>query len=336
MRIVRLIIAALLLALLVLPLAAQNDPLTVYSGRSESLIAPILAQFTEATGIEVEVLYGSSAGVANQILEEGDNSPADVFIAQDAGALGALAKNDRLRELPENVIERVANPAFVSSESLWVGLSGRARVLVYSPTWLEEAGLELPESILDLTGEDWRGIVGWAPTNGSFQANVTAMRQLLGDEATLAWMEDMIANGVQLFESNTPIVQAVINEEIAAGLVNHYYLYRFLAEDPDITTALHYFPGGDPGALVNVAGAGVLNSSDQPDEALQLIEFLLSDEAQTYFAEETYEYPLVEGVEPSVDLVPLDEIETPDIDLTDLDDLETTLELIEESGAFDG
>jgi iron(III) transport system substrate-binding protein len=196
--------------------------------------------------------------------------------------------------------------------------------------------LELPESILDLTGEDWRGIVGWAPTNGSFQANVTAMRQLLGDEATLAWMEDMIANGVQLFESNTPIVQAVINEEIAAGLVNHYYLYRFLAEDPDITTALHYFPGGDPGALVNVAGAGVLNSSDQPDKALQLIEFLLSDEAQTYFAEETYEYPLVEGVEPSVDLVPLDEIETPDIDLTDLDDWETTLELIEESGAFDG
>ena len=161
MRIVRLMIVVLLLALVVSPLAAQDGPLTVYSGRSESLIAPILAQFTEATGIEVEVLYGSSAGVANQILEEGDNSPADVFIAQDAGALGALAKNARLSELPESVIERVANPAFVSPDDLWVGLSGRARVLVYSPEWLEEAGLELPESILDLTGEDWRGIVGW-------------------------------------------------------------------------------------------------------------------------------------------------------------------------------
>ena len=336
MRIVRLSIVALLIALFALPMIAQDDPLTIYSGRSESLIAPILAQFTEATGIEVEVLYGSSAGVANQILEEGDNSPADVFISQDAGALGALAKNERLSELPESVIERVENPAFVSPDSVWVGLSGRARVLVYNPEMLEEAGLELPESILDLTGEDWRGIVGWAPTNGSFQANVTAMRQLLGDEATLAWLEGMIANEVQVYDSNTPIVQAVIDGEIAAGLVNHYYLYRFLAEDPDLTTTLYYFPGGDPGALVNVAGAGIVNTSDQPAEALQLIEFLLRDEAQTYFAEETFEYPLVAGAEPGVDLVPLAEIETPEIDLTDLDDLETTLEMIEQSGALDG
>lgn len=326
----------LLILLVVLPVSAQDDVLTIYSGRSESLIAPILEQFTEATGIEVEVLYADSAAVANQILEEGENSPADAVILQDAGALGALAKEDRLSELPEDVVSLVENPAFVSPEGLWVGVSGRARVLVYNPEVLEEAGLELPESILDLTGEEWRGQVGWAPTNASFQANVTAMRELLGDEATLEWLEGMVANEPHVFDGNTPVVQAVIDGEFPVGLVNHYYLYRFLAEDPEITTSLYYFPGGDPGALVNVAGAGIVNTTDQPEEALQLVEFLLSEEAQTYFAEETYEYPLVEGIETSFDLVALDEIEAPEIDLTDLDDLQGTLEMIEASGALDG
>jgi iron(III) transport system substrate-binding protein len=327
----------LVLLLAISPALAQEDTvLTVYSGRSESLIAPILEQFTEATGIEVEVLYGSTAAVANQIIEEGDNSPADVYIGQDAGALGALAKAERLATLPPEITGKVVNPAFVSPADLWVGISGRARVLVYNPEMLAELGLELPESLLDLTDESWRGLVGWAPTNGSFQANVTAMRVLLGDEATLAWLEGMVANAPQTYEGNTPIVQAVINGEIPVGLVNHYYIYRFLAEDPDITTSLHYFPGGDPGALVNVAGAGIVNTTDQPDTALALIDFLLSEEAQTYFATETFEYPLVEGVDPGVDLVSLEDIEVPELDLSDLDDLQGTLEMIEDSGALDG
>ncbi len=320
----------------VLPVAAQEGvALTVYSGRNESLIGPILQQFTEDTGIAVEVLYGGTSAVANQILTEGENSPADVFIAQDGGALGALAAAEMVHKLPEATLERVVDEAFASPDGVWVGLSGRARVLVYSPETLEELGLELPASILELTEEQWRGQVGWAPTNASFVSNVTAMRTLAGEEETAAWLAGMLANDVQAYPKNTPIVQAVIDGEVAVGLVNHYYLFRFLAEDPDIIATLHFFPGGDLGSLINVAGAAILKSTDQPYDALALVDYLLSDRAQEYFATTTYEYPLVDTVEPSVDLPALADIEAPDIDLSDLADLQGTLEMIEESGALD-
>ena len=331
----RLVLVLALLMLMALPAAADEHVLTVYSGRNESLIGPILDQFTDDTGIAVEVLYGGTSAVANQILTEGENSPADVFIAQDGGALGALAAAGMLHKLPNDTLGRVANQALVSPDGHWVGLSGRARVLVYSPDSLDSLGLELPESILDLTDEQWRGHVGWAPTNASFVANVTAMRVLLGDEATAEWLAGMIANDVQAYPKNTPIVQAVIDGEVAVGLVNHYYLFRFLAEDSDITATLHFFPGGDPGSLINVAGAAILNTTDQPFVALELVDYLLSDAAQTYFAETTYEYPLVGAVEPAVDVPALADIEAPDIDLSDLADLQGALEMIENSGALD-
>ena len=336
MRFIRFSLAVLLMAIVGAPAFADDDHvLTVYSGRNESLIGPILAQFTEDTGIQTEILYGGTSAVANQILTEGENSPADVFIAQDGGALGALAAADMLQHLPEATLKRVVDAAFVSPDGLWVGLSGRARVLVYNPEMLADQSLELPESILDLTDEQWRGLVGWAPTNASFVANVTAMRVLLGDCDTEDWLVAMIANEVQAYPKNTPIVQAVINGEIAVGLVNHYYLFRFLAEDPTITATLHFFPGGDVGSLINVAGAAILQSSDQQDLALQLVDYLLSDSAQAYFAETTHEYPLVEAVEPTVDLPALADIEAPAIDLSDLADLQGTLEMIENSGALD-
>ncbi|MGB1286140.1 MAG: iron ABC transporter substrate-binding protein [Aggregatilineales bacterium] len=326
----------LLLSSFAVSLSAQDaETLTIYSGRSESLIAPVLEQFTEATGIEVEVRYAGTSEMAAQILEEGDNSPADVFIAQDAGALGALAKADLLADLPESITEQVANPAFASPDNVWVAISGRARVFVYNPAMLAENDLELPASILDLTGDEWAGLVGWAPENASFQSNVTAMRVLLGDDATIEWLEGMVANGTKSYPKNTPVVQATIDGEIVGGLVNHYYLYRFLAEDPDIETTLHFFPGGDAGALVNIAGAGILKTSDKQTLAQELINYLLSEAGQTYFAEETYEYPVTADVEPSVEIIALADIEIPEIDLSDLDDLQGTLDIIEDSGALD-
>lgn len=329
-------LVALLIMLFAAPILTRTqDTLTIYSGRNESLVGPILAQFTENTGIEIEVLYGGTSAVANQILTEGENSPADVFIAQDGGALGALAAAEMLATLPDETLERAVDSAFVSPDGVWIGLSGRARVLVYNPELLEEMGLQLPDSILDLTDETWRGLVGWAPTNASFVANITAMRVLLGDCDAEDWLAGMIANDVHAYPKNTPIVQAVINGEVVVGLVNHYYLFRFLAEDPEISATLHFFPGGDVGSLVNVAGAAILESSDQPDAALELVNYLLSDTAQAYFAETTYEYPLVDGIEPSVELPALADIEAPEIDLSELDDLQATLEMIEESGALD-
>lgn len=331
------IAACMLLVLVVVPLSAQDAPetLVVYSGRNETLIAPILTRFTEATGVQVQVVYGDTAAVANQILEEGANSPADVYIGQDAGALGALAKAGTLSVLPSDILERV--PAvYASSEGYWVGLSARARVLVYNPTQVEELGLEVPTSILDLTKPDYTGLVGWAPANASFQANVTAMRLLLGEEATAQWLADMVANGTVSFgSSNTNLNVAVASGEIVFGITNHYYMHNLKKETPDLDIVQTIFAPGDAGALVNVAGAGILATSEKKGLAQRLILFLLGSEAQTYFTTETSEYPLVAGVETNPNLIPLDTLVQPDLDLSNLDDLQTSLEMIEASGALD-
>jgi iron(III) transport system substrate-binding protein len=319
------------------PLMAQEagERLTVYSGRNEELIAPLLAQFTEATGVQVDVLYGDTTALANQLLEEGDNTPADLFIGQDAGALGALAKAGLLRTLPSDITERVP-ASFKSPADQWAGLSGRARVLVYNPEALETAGLALPATILDLANPEYAGLVGWAPANASFQSNITAMRVLLGDEATESWLAGMIANGAVSFgSSNTNLNQAVIDGEIVMGLTNHYYMFRFLAENPDAPIAQHFFPAGDAGSLINVAGAGVLAASDQPGLADRLLLYLLGGDAQQYFADSTYEYPVIDGIATNARLTPLSDIQPPDIDLSDLDDLQATLAMIEASGALD-
>lgn len=319
-----------------LPAVAQDEPtLTIYSGRGESLVGPIIAQFSESTGIQVEVLYGNTAAIANQIIEEGANSPADVYYGQDAGALGALAKAGLLTTLPESITGLVAD-AFQSPDGQWVGTSLRARVLVYNPALVEEQGLTLPESILDLTKPEYKGLVGWAPENASLQAQVTALRVLLGDEATEAWLAGMVANeAVSFGSSNTNLYLAVGNGEIPFGISNHYYLFGLVASNSELQLAQHIFPNGDPGALVNVAGAGVLESSDQKELAEQFVAFLLSPVAQQYFTSQTYEYPVIDGIITNPLLLPLDSIQTPEIDLSDLDDLQTTIEMIENSGALD-
>ena len=336
MRKLLLLVCLCALVALSLPVSAQNTPvLTIYSGRGESLVGPIIAQFSQTTGIEVEVLYGNTAAIANQIIEEGTNSPADVYYGQDAGALGALAKAELLAALPAEITDQVA-PEFRSADGLWVGTSGRARVLVYNPVLVEELGLTLPESILDLTKPEYEGLVGWAPENASLQAQVTALRVLIGDEATAEWLEGMVANGVVGFgSSNTNLYLAIANGEIPLGISNHYYMFGLLADDSSLPLAHYIFPNGDPGALVNIAGAGVLANSDQPELAQQFIQFLLSPAAQQYFATQTYEYPVIEGIITHPLLIPLEAIETPEIDLSDLNDLQTTVEMIENSGALD-
>lgn len=314
-------------------MAAGSGALVVYSGRNENLVGPLLQQYDENNDVSVEVRYGGTAEMAATILEEGANSPADIFFGQDAGALGALARTGRCTELPASITEQV-NPRFVSPDGRWVGVSGRARTLVYNTEMLSEA--ELPASIFDLTGEEWTGKVGWAPTNGSFQAFVTAMRVNAGEDAARQWLEEMLANDVQPFPNNTSIVEAVGRGEIEVGLVNHYYLFRFLAEDPDFPVANYFFPNGDLGAMINVAGVCVIDTSENQESALALVEFLLGDEAQQYFADETNEYPLVDHeivINPA--LRPLDEIDSPDFDLNDIEDLQGTLEMLQEVGALD-
>jgi iron(III) transport system substrate-binding protein len=313
-------------------LGASPQSITVYSGRSEELVGPLIERFETSTGVNVDVRYGDTAELASTILEEGANSPADVYFAQDAGALGAVAQAGLLDALPPTTLERVP-AAFRSPQGHWVGVSGRARVVVYDSRELSEA--DLPDSILDFTDPAWRGRLGWAPTNGSFQAFVTALRVLEGEDAARDWLEGIVANEPRAYEGNTQIVQAVADGEIDAGFVNHYYLMRFLSEQGESFPARNYFmPGSDPGSLVNVAGAGILASSDAKDAARRFVEFLLNDESQAYFAEETFEYPLVTGVAGPAGMPALADIQTPEIDLSDLSDLQGTLRLLNETGVL--
>lgn len=311
---------------------ASDEALTVYTGRSLELVGPLLEQFQEETGIALNIRSGDTAELAATIMEEGERSPADLFFSQDAGALGALSQAGLLAELPDELVDRV-DPRFAATDGTWVGTSGRARTMVYSTELVSEE--EVPDSVLDLTDEQWSGRVGWAPTNGSFQAFVTAMRVDLGEDATREWLEGMVANDVQTYSNNSTQVEAVGRGEIEIGLVNHYYLARFTEEDPDFPAANKFLTSGDIGALINVAGVGVLESSDQQELAHELVDFLLSEDAQVYFSDETSEYPLLPEVPARENLPPLDTIDTPDIDLSDLADLQGTLELLQETGALD-
>ena len=309
-----------------------SDTLTVYSGREEELVAPLFERFEEETGITVDVRYGDSAELAATIAEEGDNSPADVFFAQDPGSLGAV--DAQLAELPDDVLERV-DETFRDKDGRWVGTSGRARVLVYNTDELSEA--EVPDSVFDLTDPKWKGKIGLPPTNASFQAFVTAMRLDVGDERTTQWLEELKANEPKFYEKNTPTVEAVASGEIELGLVNHYYLYLVKEEQPDAPIENKYLPGEDPGALVSVAGAGILDGAEHADAAERFVEFLLADEQQRFYTEEAEEaeIPLVAGIEPKEGVPTLDELagRGPDVDLSSFGgELKKTLELLNETG----
>ena len=303
----------------------DKSSITVYAGRSEALIQPMVDQFTLDTGIEVEVRYAGSAELAAQLLEEGQNSPADVFFAQDAGALGAVAKAGLLTKLPDEILGLVS-PQYSAADGSWVGVSGRVRVFVYNP----DTVASVPTSVFDLAEPEWQGRIAIAPTNASFQAFVTAMRVLHGEDKTLEWLRAMKTNAV-IYEKNSAILEAVESKIVDAGLINHYYWFAMGREIgfDNLTSRLGQFEARDVGNLINAAGVGIVSDSNA---ARSFVEYLLSQTGQQYFVDQTSEYPLISGIEAGVDLTPLSQIPAPDIDLSDLDSLEETLNLIREAG----
>jgi iron(III) transport system substrate-binding protein len=311
------------------------DRVTIYSGRTQELIAPLLERFAEESGIGVDVRYGESPDLALLLAEEGDKTPADVFLSQSPGAIGFVDSEKMLTRLPDSILEQVPE-RFRAKDGDWVGTSGRVRVLVYNKDAVRPD--ELPQSVYDVTKPEYRGRVGIAPPNASFLDFVTSMRELEGDEKTLQFLEDLEANDVRTYQNNIAIVDAVNRGEIDMGLVNHYYNEQAKAEDPGLASENFVFPDGDIGALILVTTAGVLEASDNRDGAEQLVDFLLSKESQEYFAEETYEYPIAAGVQPTVqDLPPLSEIQAPRLELSSLGDkLKTTRELIQQAGLEGG
>ena len=308
----------------------ETQALTLYNGRSEELVGPLLEQFTAATGIDVEVRSAGSGELAAQLLTEADASPADVFLSQDAGALGALTNAGLLAPLPGATLERIP-AAYRAEDGTWTGLSGRVRVIVYNPNQVAAA----PDTIDALvTGEYAGGRIGYAPTNASWQSFVTGLRVLRGEDGAREWLEAFAEQDPVPFEGNSQVRDAVDAGQVALGLVNHYYLYELIAEkgEKEVAARNQFMAPGDPGGLVNVAGAGILASTDQADEAQALIDFLVSDQAQRYFAEQTREYPLVDSVPAPMGLPALDDLDAPALDLSDLDSIAQTQALLAEVG----
>ncbi|MBI5157822.1 MAG: iron ABC transporter substrate-binding protein [Acidimicrobiia bacterium] len=315
--IIRRSIAAAISLLLLVTACGDDDgaTLTIYSGRSEELVGPLLARFEAETGVAIEVRYASSTDLAATLREEGSSSPADVFFAQDPASLGAVAEADMFRVLAPS-IRALVPERFSDRDGLWVGVSGRSRVLVYDSTSLDPA--DLPADADDLLDPVWRGRIGIAPSNASFLAFVAAMILDRGEDATAEWLAGLAANDPQIFSGNSPIVTEVNNGTVAIGLVNHYYLLGLIADQGSATAANHFFPNAGPESLVMPAGVGILTTTDSLGAAEQFVEFLLTAESQQYFAEETFEYPLIDGVEAPASLPPLDTLAHPDLDLSDL------------------
>jgi iron(III) transport system substrate-binding protein len=312
--------------------SGQSTTLTIYSGRDERFVKPILDAFTQRTGIALEVRYGDSSTLAATLIEEASNSPADVFLSQDAGALGAVAGKRLLAVLPQTTLRRVA-PRFRAPSKRWIGISGRARVVAYNTDTLKAA--DLPPTIWGYTSPRWRGKIGLPPTNASFQAFVSAMRMRAGDDRTRDWLVALKSNDVKFFPNNSGVLAAIARREVEIGFVNHYYLYQLKETSPSAPVANHFLSGRDPGALINVAGAGVLTSSGNQRQALRLVDYLLGREAQRFFARSPgrAEYPLAGGVRPRLGLPDLAKIEGAKINLGALGSrLPSTLQLLNEVG----
>ena len=310
----------------------SDERLVVYSGRNENLVRPLLERFEEKTGIALDVRYADTAELLPTILEEGRNTRADVFFSQDAGALGELSLKGLVRPLPTDVLDLV-DPRFRDTEGRWIGVTARARVIAYNTDRLDPAGL--PSSVLDVTAPEWKGRVGYPPTNASFVAFVTALRETVGEDRTRQFLEGLKDNGAKRYDNNILTIDAVAAGEVDIGLVNHYYLYNEFKERPDAHVA-NFYPGqeeGGEGTFVNVAGVAILADTDRLPAAERFVRFLLEEESQHYFRDETAEYPLRAGVDPIPELPALASLKTVPIPLTQLGrDLEGTVELLKDVG----
>jgi iron(III) transport system substrate-binding protein len=331
--------AAVAVAAIVSPLAAcggaDEDALLIYSGRNETLVGPLIDRLEEQVDVPVEVRYGDSSELSAQLLEEGEDTEADLFFSQDAGALGALAKAERLQVLPQPATRAVAQQ-YVDDQRRWVATSARARVVVYHPDRVGDlpGGIDAVDSVDDILVPKMAGEIGFAPTNASFQSFVTALRVSRGEDGARQWLEDFAALDPQVYENNIAVLEAVDAGEVSLGLINHYYWYERVAElgEDEVEARLHFLDSNDAGALVNVAGVGVLAGTNQETAATEAVEFLLSEESQEYFATETFEYPVVRGVPAAEGLPALADLGSMNIDLNELDSLDRTLALLDDVG----
>lgn len=314
------------------PPTPAPEKLTVYCGRGEPLAAPVLAAFEKQSGVTLQVRYGDTAQLAAALLEEGARSPADVLIAQDGSTLGFLEGKGVLAALPASVLDAVPEGS-KSAKGYWVGLSGRARVLAYNTTKLKPE--DLPKGLRELTDPRWKGRVGWAPENASFQSFVAAMIALEGREATARWLAAMVKNAPKAYPKNTPAVIAVSTGEVDVALVNHYYLHRLREEKgADFPVENLYWKSGDAASLVNLSGGALVAASQKQELGGKLLAYLVSAEGQRHFVEGNHELPVATAAARPLGVPTIESLNTPKVDPAQLDNLQDTVALLRETGVL--
>jgi len=287
--------------------------LTLYNAQHEDLMKAMVAGFTEKTGIKVEFRSGEDPELANQIVQEGKASPADVFVTENSPSVQVVADAGLFAPLDEKTLAQVPQQ-YRPSSSDWVGFAARSTVLAYNPSLIQES--QLPASMLDLANPEWQGKVGFPPGGADFQAIVGAVLELRGEDATRTWLQGL-ADGNEIYQGNGAVMQAVNEGKIPLGIIYHYYWYKDQAESGanSDNVQLHYFKNQDPGAFVSVSGAGVLASSKHPKEAQQLVNYLTSADGQRRLADSTaLEYAVASGAASADVLPPLDTLEAPTVD----------------------
>lgn len=331
-----------------------EDQLVVYSGRSQGLVDPLVEDFKEQTGINIEVRYGNDAELLAVMSEEGDQSPADIYWANTTGALANASQEGKLVALPDSLTSKPAS--YTSSSGEWLPVTVRFRTLAYNPNEIDEA--DLPESVMDIPSRDqFDGRIGWTPTYSSFYDFITSMRLIEGEDVAMEWLEGMQALNPKSYSSNTPMLQALAGGEIDIALTNHYYILRIkhgsgeqtsdsdsdsdsdtsMSGEPlgsDAAVATYHFAEGDVGNLAMVTGAAQLKTSENDEAAQKFLSFLLSKHVQKFAAESVHEYPVIRDVELPDYMLGAEEAFnlSPEYDYEQLKQLEGTLNMLREVG----
>jgi iron(III) transport system substrate-binding protein len=307
-----------------------SPDLVVYNAQHEELLDEIVPLFEEESGLDVELRSGKDLEFANQIVEEGEDSPADVFLTENSPAMSIVDNAGLFAELPESATATIPDQ-YVPADRTWTGFLARSTVAMYNTDSMTEA--DMPASILDFADPEWAGRISYSPTGADFQAIVSAVLALEGEDATRAWLEGLAKNGT-VYDGNNVVLESVNAGEVPAGIIYHYYWYRDQKESGENSddSALYFFGNQDPGAFVSVSGAGVLASSDRQDDAQAFVNFLASTEGQQAIADSyALEYPLNPDVSLDPPVKPFAELEPPQVDASTLNS-EKVVELMQDAG----
>lgn len=310
--------------------ADNNDGIVIYNAQHENLVKSWVDGFTKETGIKVTLRNGDDSELGNQLVQEGSASPADVFLTENSPSMVLVDNANLFAPLDSDTLKLV--PAeYRPAHGRWIGIAARSTVFVYNPAKLSEQ--QLPKSLMDLAKPEWKGRWAASPSGADFQAIVSAMLALKGEQATLEWLKAMKANFVA-YKGNSTVMKAVNAGQIDGGVIYHYY--RFVDQsktgENSKNTQLYYFKHQDPGAFVSLSGGGVLASSKHKAQAQAFIKYITGKEGQESLrTNNAFEYAVGVNAASNPKLVPLKDLDAPKVEPSTLNS-KKVIELMTQAG----